>query len=616
MRRLLRRLLPFVAAIVLLTASLMTAMADTGSYEHRYTESGESGLVAGGHQTTLFKLVDGNANTNFAYCVDFDVTIVKNSMYTRSNVEESGYYSTQDAAMIRSIVRNAYPFISLAELRTRAGISSLTSTQAITAAQLAIWNFSNNASISHANANVTALLAWYFRLAPMPDTQTPVGVINLSSTTEAAGDRCSVTYQYGVAGQNVDGSGIPLSFALDQDVVSLYGATVEELPTVGGVHGVRISNLPFDAVFRFMVSGTQNIAFDAYLYSPQGGRTASQSLIGAYQGDTTVYAEEAFSYQPSEYSIRIQKYDSTTGEGIQGAVFELSDNEGFVNPTVYEKTTDEDGYVEFTGLVPGRWYLREKTAPLGYVPDTGLYVYDIDDVPIDLVRFKNTHYGEIQILKVDPSDAPLAGATFNIYRGDSQDPADLLFEGLVTDETGLILKDSITPGQYTVVETKAPYGYHLAENPVQLITVNPHGSVSVKMVNPLVQRGRIGIAKENYETGERLAGALVGLYTDEACTELVKEITTIKEDFVYFDDLMPGTYYVKELAPPPGYILNPKQTVVTVELAEGATEAVIFRNRPRIDTAGNYGLLLLIGVCAMGATGVLLLAFRKRLFKR
>jgi hypothetical protein len=79
---------------------------------------------------------------------------------------------------------------------------------------------------------------------------------------------------------------------------------------------------------------------------------------------------------------------------------------------------------------------------------------------------------------------------------------------------------------------------------------------------------------------------------------------------------MPGTYYVKELSPPEGFIPNPQQLIVKVELAEGATETVIFRNRPRIDTAGNYGLLLLVGLCAMGATGVLLLVFRKRLFKR
>lgn len=616
MRGLLKRLLPMLAAIVLLGAAMMTAMADTGSFEHRYTENGEAGLVAGGHQTTLFKLVDGSSNTSYAYCVDFDTTIVRNSMYARSNVEESGFYSVADAAMIRAIVRNAYPFIGLAELRTRAGISGLTSTQAITAAQLAIWNFSNNASISHANANVTALLSWYFTLAPISSTQTPVGVVSLSSSTQASGDRCSVTYQYSVTGQNVDGSGIVLEYALDKDIVSLYGAVVEELPSSGGVQSVRISNLPFDAVFRFMVSGTQNIAFDAYFYSPQGGRTASQSLIGAYQGDTTVYAEEAFSYEASKYSIKVQKYDSTTGEGIQGAVFELSDNEDFIPPTVYEKTTDENGYVEFTGLTPGRWYLREKTAPLGYVPDTSVYSYDIDEVPIDIVRFKNTHYGEIQILKVNADDAPLAGAVFNIYRGDSQAANDLLYEGLVTDSTGLILKDSITPGQYTIVETAAPYGYHLAADPVALVTVNPHGSVSVKMVNPPVLRGRIGLAKENYETGERLAGAVIGIYEDEAAETLLRQFTTVKEDFVYFDDLMPGTYYVKELSPPSGYILNPQQTIVTVNLAEGATETVIFRNRPRIDTAGNYGLLLLVGLCAMGATGVLLLVFRKRLFKR
>ena len=53
-----------------------------------------------------------------------------------------------------------------------------------------------------------------------------------------------------------------------------------------------------------------------------------------------------------------------------------------------------------------------------------------------------------------------------------------------------------------------------------------------------------------------------------------------------------------------------------MELAEGEVEEVVFRNRPRIDTAGNYGLLLLIGAALVLLSGSLVFVLRKRLFKR
>lgn len=109
-------------------------------------------------------------------------------------------------------------------------------------------------------------------------------------------------------------------------------------------------------------------------------------------------------------------------------------------------------------------------------------------------------------------------------------------------------------------------------------------------------------------------GAVIGIYSDESCeTKLAEFVTTVEPQ--YLEGLLPGTYYVKELEAPDGYILNPTRQVVTVELEEGEEELVVFRNRPRIDTAGNYGILLLIGAALVLVSGTLTVIFRKRLFK-
>ena len=158
----------------------------------------------------------------------------------------------------------------------------------------------------------------------------------------------------------------------------------------------------------------------------------------------------------------------------------------------------------------------------------------------------------------------------------------------------------------------------MADPNTALVTVEPHGVTPVRMVNPKIQRGRIGLAKEDYNSHARLDGAVVGLFTDEACTDAckLKEFTTDADEVCWVEDLLPGTYYAKEISAPSGYVLNVEKSVVPVELLEGEEETVVFRNRKRIDTAGNYGLLLVIGLGAVLVTGTLLFVFRKRLFHR
>lgn len=613
-KRQLKRILGWILVFMSLLTVAGGAVAD-GGYDYKYVGIGETGNTVGQYLTALLRLKDTADNTSLAYCVDSTTYIVNNSLYSRADLAATDYFDADDAAKIRGIVKNAYPFMTMTELIAKSAIPTLTSTQAITAAQLAIWKIANDAVFTQSDPNVTALYNWYMALAPITQTKTPIGTVQLTAACVPSGSAFEAIFRYSTDGVNVDGSPVALTHTFDKDVTAEYGATVSAESLPDGVTEVRVTGVPADAQFSIRVSGTQQVAFDGYLYQPQGGRCTSQVLVGAYEGDTSLYAEMPYTCDdPGEYSIRVYKYDSTTGAGIEGAVFQLANNEAFTSPTLYEKTTNQDGYAEFSGLREGRWYLREKTAPIGYVPDTEIYFYDIDEVPIDTVRFKNTHYGQIEIIKVDETGGPVAGAKFNIYRGDSQDASDLLYADLVTDETGLILRGELIPGGYTVVETEAPIGYHLSDEPVSFVTVNPHETAVVSMVNHTVTRGKIGVAKENYETGERLVGAVIGIYSDESCeTKLAEFVTTVEPQ--YLEGLLPGTYYVKELEAPDGYILNPTQQVVTVELEEGEEELVVFRNRPRIDTAGNYGILLLIGAALVLVSGTLTVIFRKRLFK-
>ena len=621
------RLLILTAVLLLLVSAALPALAD-GAFDHKYIGTDELGDAVGGFQTALLKLQDAAGTVNLSYCVDSSKYIVQDSLYERTNLEDADYFSHEQAALIRAIIRAAYPFTSLDSLRAAANLPELTSTEAVTAAQLAIWKTSNANDLTSPNPRINTLKAWFLALAPVENGTSPVGDISIKSFAQSDGATCSVSYRYSTAAVNAD-TGLPvaLTHGFTADLAAL-GATVTSNVAPDGAVEVSVTNLPLDANFTFFVTGTQNVVFDAYFYSPQGGRCASQSLVGGYRGDTNLYAEVPFCVDvPGKYSLKIQKYDSKTGEGIQGAVFQLSDNVSFHNPIVYEKTTDAQGYAEFIGLNKGTWYLREKTPPTGYVPDPKTYPIDVDEEPQDVIRFKNSHFGQITILKTDDAGGPVKGATFDIYAGSEKTGVPVL-SGLVTDENGMIFAGSMVPGTYLVVETAAPLGYHMSENNQVVVQVGPHDSVTVTMVNPFIRRGKIAVAKEDYTTKAPLAGAVVGLYPTKACNadeELARvttAVTPVGEDgaggevvWQYFDNLLPGTYYVKELAAPEGYIINPAKAVVAVILNEGAEETVIFRNRTRIDTAGNFGLLMLVGLAAVLVTGGALIVFRKKLTK-
>ncbi|MFQ7236074.1 MAG: prealbumin-like fold domain-containing protein, partial [Enterococcus hulanensis] len=67
----------------------------------------------------------------------------------------------------------------------------------------------------------------------------------------------------------------------------------------------------------------------------------------------------------------------------------------------------------------------------------------------------------------------LEGAEFQLYKGKSDDPNTIKDENKVgtvkvTDEHGWLEFESLPPGFYTIVETKAPAGFELLKKPIEV----------------------------------------------------------------------------------------------------------------------------------------------------
>lgn len=81
-----------------------------------------------------------------------------------------------------------------------------------------------------------------------------------------------------------------------------------------------------------------------------------------------------------------------------------------------------------------------------------------------------------------------------------------------------------------------------------------------------------------------LAGARFGVYADVSCTESLCELTTDERGRARSPELEPGVYYVKELAAPHGFALDPTPIAVTV--ASGGDATVRVADEPQSDAVG------------------------------
>lgn len=223
------------------------------------------GLVVDGLQTAIIQLTDAISGVNtLTYCFDINNFLQVGDHYIQNILTGSSDISELDAERIRAILFNAFPYISLATIIARSGIATLTQTEAITAAQLAIWHLTNNATFTITNTNVQQLYNWYLNLAPMNVIINP-SEIEITSQTIFSIDKCGVKFSFSTNGLNEDGSSIPLTYVFDKDIVSVYGAVVHE-STTNGVTTVEITNLPPGATFSITVTGTQSLPLDAYRY--------------------------------------------------------------------------------------------------------------------------------------------------------------------------------------------------------------------------------------------------------------------------------------------------------------------------------------------------------------
>ena len=257
--------------------------------------------------------------------------------------------------------------------------------------------------------------------------------------------------------------------------------------------------------------------------------------------------------QMKDKIVEISKQD-IAGEEIEGAKLQVLDKD---NNVIDEWESGKEAH-KVKGLTEGETYkLHEEVAIGDYVKAS-----DIEfKVSTDKENEKHIMIDKlVEIVKTDfVTGEEVEGAELQVIDEESN----IIDEWTSTKEAHKVkgLEEGKT---YKLIEKTAPYGYELTEE-IEFKVTTDKETQEVEMKDMPILKD-IRLTKIDSKTKEIIKDKFVfGLYKDAECNELITQVESDKDNgTATFDDLRYGTYYIKELSAPKGYVLSDK--VVKVEI--------------------------------------------------
>ena len=273
-------------------------------------------------------------------------------------------------------------------------------------------------------------------------------------------------------------------------------------------------------------------------------------------------------------SIRKVDADDPT-RGLAGAVIKI---EGVDNSFTGTYVTGTGGYltdVPWDTMPVGSYVATEVTPPEGYTsssdPDKVRQEFHWNGKDDIALVFENDAKVKLQLIKLDESERPMAGAVFNVVK-DGQ-----VIASEETDASGMILVPNVTEGMYAFVEVSAPEGYARLLDPViahvDQATVDGGGTVTVTAKNQLLPG--LTILKRDGQTGEVVPGAVFEVRGIHHGYHM--DVTTGQDGTATLTGLPVDSYEVTEISVPDPYVVAAEPTQ-TIWLGPGDTQQLIFDN--------------------------------------
>lgn len=291
------------------------------------------------------------------------------------------------------------------------------------------------------------------------------------------------------------------------------------------------------------------------------------------KADGTSVVEVTFANYPYGHLL-ITKTDADTKKPLMGAKFKVTTADGTVVGNANgEFITDSNGEILIPNVKPDSYVVTEIQAPTGYeISEEPKTIKVGTDGGTYQLRFADRALNGLVISKIDEeSRGPIKNVTFEVSKMNGE-----RIGTYRTDSDGKIALSNLESGWYTVIETKAAKGYALDSEPKHIEVKN--GKQALLTVTNR-QTSSMLIHKIDAVTGEGIYG--VTFLVSDAKHNPIGQYTSDQNGYVYIDrELKDGKYYVQEIQPAEGYLVDHTKKIFYVEYGE--TSHITWKNTPQM----------------------------------
>lgn len=303
-------------------------------------------------------------------------------------------------------------------------------------------------------------------------------------------------------------------------------------------------------------------------------------------------------------------------QGLEGAVYEITAAEdiytldgtlraskGEVVDTI---TTGTDGTAKSKELYLGKYEVKEITAPYGMVLNDEIHAVELvyAGQNIAVTETETSFYNERQRVEIDlvksletdeaygvGNNGEIFDVTFGLYAETDLTaadgtviPADGLIEIISLDENGkgtvnsdlpfgsYYVKELSTNSAYVLNEQKYPVTFEYAGQDTAVVHLSVNDGKAIE--NEIIYGSVSGLKSD--EDGKALGGAVIGIFktgTTEFTKENAIQTTTSKDDGSFSFAKVPyGTWVIREIESPTGFVLSEEEIAVTVGKVDEVVE--------------------------------------------
>ena len=310
-------------------------------------------------------------------------------------------------------------------------------------------------------------------------------------------------------------------------------------------------------------------------------------------------------YQPvfAVGSLEGAVYEITAAEDIYTLDGTLRASKGEVVDTI---TTGADGTATSKELYLGSYEVKEITAPYGMVLNDEIHSVELmyAGQEVAVTETSTSFYNERQKVEIDltkslevdedygvGNNGEIFDVSFGLYAAEELTaadgttiPIDGLIEVITLDENGhgkvvsdlpmgsYYVQEISTNAAYLKNETKYPVVFEYAGQETAVVSITANEGEAIE--NDLIYGAVSG--KKSDEDGNALGGALIGIFktgTEEFTTETAIATTTSEDDGSFSFAKVPyGTWIIREIESPTGYVLSDEEIPVTISKVDEVVE--------------------------------------------